>query len=352
MISVALIATLVAAPPARTDTHQRLHEHCLLQAADVTNPWALAHGMCAMGASFMAADGRLAAEVIAADFARPNLTFERYGSDGTPIEPHPALLTKTLVQAGMPLTRTFKTKSGPVTVGQLVKAVERDFVLPAPGADWGSVAWQIDVLSTVHKPGDTWAQADGGVMAIDAVMSAALEALERSNAELGAAMDKGLPQLQKRKQGIYAHPCGGLHFVQAVLSWARHSNVKKAWAARVDRQLSILMYRLDSERGQYDAALQQAPGLALQLLVQMLKFYGHFLETTGRLKREKIWVPSLRQKEAVMRATALLDSTVRQLDERKAFDSMSTLKTSQRQVYLDLIGDSCHAAHGLDEWRR
>jgi hypothetical protein len=42
---------------------------------------------------------------------------------------------------------------------------------------------------------------------------------------------------------------------------------------------------------------------------------------------------------------------VRDLQEVKAFESMATLKTAKPQVYLDLIGDSCHAAHGLDGWQ-
>jgi hypothetical protein len=39
---------------------------------------------------------------------------------------------------------------------------------------------------------------------------------------------------------------------------------------------------------------------------------------------------------------------VRLLEEEKAFERMPEIKKTQKQVYLDLIGDSCHAAHGLE----
>ena len=31
--------------------------------------------------------------------------------------------------------------------------------------------------------------------------------------------------------------------------------------------------------------------------------------------------------------------------------SMDAIKKSQPQIWLDLIGDSCHAAHGFDYWK-
>ncbi len=181
-------------------------------------------------------------------------------------------------------------------------------------------------------------------------MDDALTQLEADDADLQAGLVKGARSVEKRKQGIYAHPCGGLHFVQAVLSWARHPLVRKKWGERVDRQVAILFYRVSSEAPQYERALAQMPQYELQLLTQQVKFYGHFLETTARLKTDLGFVPNDGQLVVINTAKAYLDAATRKLTELKAFETMPELKVNKPQVYLDLIGDSCHASHGLDGW--
>jgi hypothetical protein len=41
---------------------------------------------------------------------------------------------------------------------------------------------------------------------------------------------------------------------------------------------------------------------------------------------------------------------VRGLEAEHAYEQADTLKVKQKQVYLDLVGDSCHAAHGFEAW--
>ncbi len=359
MILKWLIISSVAASatPART----QLHDTCLLQAADPKNAWALAHGVTALGKSYAAADGRKATDVMVSDFLQQNggsatgapYGFARYTADGIPVEPHTNLITKTLVLAKMPLTQSFKTSFGRVTLAQLVDNLKRGFHHEAASEDyWHDVGWTLDALAQTLKPGPgaVFTNGEGQRIDFNEVMNDALSYLERSTADLKAGMAQGLPQVAKRKQGLYAHSCGGLHLVQAVLSWARYPAVKKAWGKRFDDQVAILFYRLESERRQYDEALEKVPTHKLEILVQMVKFYGHFLETTGRLKSELKWKPTPAQQISVNRAKALLDHATRQLDEMRAFDMMSELKTTKKQVYWDLIGDSCHASHGWDYW--
>jgi hypothetical protein len=130
--------------------------------------------------------------------------------------------------------------------------------------------------------------------------------------------------------------------------------VRKRWGPRVDAQIAIHFYRLESERRQYDAAQQQAehtaPQLVLPVLVQKVKFYGHFLETAARFRADLGWKPDPAQAQKIATAKAMLDAAVRELEARKAFEQMDSLKKEQKQVYLDLIGDACHAAHGLSAW--
>ena len=348
----------LAAAPA---PEAQLRSQCLLHAADPTNPWGLAHGICAFGQGYAASDGRRAADVILGDFLQKGTgtgatlpySFARYSKDGTPVEPHTNLHVKTLVLAGVPLSTAFQTKgAGKVTLGDLVKGVQRGFVhVPGNPNYWADVGWTLDLLAAVHTPGPTAVFTNGAGVGIDLnrVMDDALGELERSQADLLAAMDAGQAEVPKRKQGLYAHPCGGLHLVQAVFHWARFPAVRKAWGKRLDRQVAVLGWRLGSERRQYEAALQAAPApYHRRLLVQMVKFYGHFLETYGRLRAEKTWKWSAADTQRVATARALLDDAVRRLQALGAFDNQAELLRVDRQVGLDLVGDSCHAVHGLD----
>lgn len=362
-VVAASLALLLSQAPTRSHAHQALLDQCLVHAADPKNPWALAHGMTAFGATFLANDGRKASEVITRDFLSRNVLpdggpgsgntygFTRYSVDKTPVEPHSNLITKTFVLAKVPMSTALPTAWGKVTVQQLVDSVQRGFRhVPASEEYWRDVPWTLDLFSQTLKPGSTIAT-EAGPVSLDTVMDDALTALEKQQADLADGLAKNLPEVPKRKQGIYAHPCGGLHFIQAVLGWSRFPEVKKKWGPRLDAQIAVLFYRLESERRQYEAALQQAPQFRLQIFTQQVKFYGHFLETTGRLKKETGWKPSRDQQLAVNKAAALLDATVTSLEGIKAFSSMETIRGAQPQVFLDLIGDSCHAANGLNLWK-
>lgn len=350
----------------RTPSHQTLRTQCLLHAADPANPWALAHGITGLGKDFAAADGRRAADVIIADYLRkatdPTQTtysFIQFKPDGTPVEPHSNLHIKTLVLAGFAPTATFKASFGKVTLEQLVDGVKRGF-RHAPKVDeyWRDAGWTLDLLATTLKPGPTAWFVNGAGERVDfnAVMEDALSALERHDGDLLAAMEKNVAQVPKRKQGIYSHHCGGLHFAQAIFHWARFPDVRKKWGSRIDRQVKLLFWRLNSEQPQYDAMLQQVlnlpdPTYKLMVLTQLVKFHGHLLETLGRIQANKVYTFDKQQKLMIEKVKALLDHAVTGLKEAKAFDNMERFKTSQKQLYLDLVGDSCHAAHGLELWR-
>jgi hypothetical protein len=366
--ALVLSLSLAGAPPTKSHAAEVLRTHCLLWAADPTNPWALAHGIKTLGPSFIASDGRKASEVIIHDFLLRNTLpdggagpgapfgFLRYAADGTPIEPHTNLNTKALVaDAKMPLTTKLQASWGPVTLKQLVDSMKAGFRhSPQVPEYWRDVGWTLGVFALTEKPGTTWKTSDGQTVNLDQVFDDALAELELETAEIKAGMDAHLPQVDKKKQGVYAHSCGGLHFVQGVLAWARHPAVRKKWGARVDTQIAIHFYRLESERRQYEAAYQQAltsmPQFKLPVLVQMVKFYGHWLETVAHFRDDFGWKPSAPQVQDINRAKAFLDIAVRALEENKALEQMPQLKATQKQVYLDLIGDSCHAAHGLEAW--
>lgn len=350
---------LSAAPPPAPSAHEVLRAQCRTHAADPRHPWALAHGMDLDGRAFRARDGRPAADAIVAGFLRreapdaggtpARFFFDAFTPEGTPVEPHPALQVKTFVLAGYPLTHAFPTPWGPVTLRDLVASLQRDFRPALASSPDG--AWALDALSHVLKPGASFVNGAGETVRIGAVMDTALGTLEAAQAELTRGMKAGLPEVPKNKQGIYAHPCGGLHFFQAVAGWARFPQVRRAWGARLDAQVDVLVYRLGSETRQYEAALAAAPAYRIPVLVQMVKFHGHFLEALGRYRDETGWRPTPAQARAVEAARAALERATLLLEATGAFRDTETLARTQPQLALDLVGDACHAARGWDLWR-
>ena len=76
-------------------------------------------------------------------------------------------------------------------------------------------------------------------------------------------------QVEKRKQGIFAHTCGGLHFVQAVARWVLTGG-GDAERARLRRQLDLVLFRWDAERRIYARMIAAEPRYRVLLLVQAL----------------------------------------------------------------------------------
>lgn len=324
-----MILSLVALVAFGAVPQAALQRHCARFASDPQDPWALAHGIAAFGPELRASDGRRAQEAIFDALRRSpagELSFAR--------EPHPDLFLKTLLRAGLPLTQTFQSPAGPVTLRELVRSAGRRF---RPDGRWEDAAWTLEVLA--RSPSEH-------AFDVPALMDRALAALEDATAELGRGMDEGRPSVPKDKRGIYAHPCGGLHFVQALLVWARNPDVRTRWGKRLDRQVEILFYRLGSESAQYDAALASMPQYRALVLAQMLKFYGHFLETI-RLLEALRWRFTDRHRAQVASARARLLDTAEALHRLGAIDAARDVAVLDGQTARDVGGDACHAVAGL-----
>ncbi len=358
-----VISVLATTAAGATPTGQELAGRCRAWASDAHHPWALAHGVVLEGRAFRASDGRLASDVVVSDFLRrtpaledapskgADLFFEPFTSDNsTPVEPHPALQVKTLLAAGLPLSQRFTASWGTVTLRELVEDVKRDFRMDQVAS--AESAWMLDVLSLASRPGDTFRDGTGRQVGVNAVMERALATLEAEQAELASGMKAGRHEVPKRGQGIYAHPCGGLHYFQAVAGWARHPTVRAAWKQRLAAQVDVLLYRLDSEMRQYETAWASVPTQRELVLAQMLKFQGHFLETLGRFRDDTGWRPTAVQQETVERARGYLENTLRRMDETGLLAAPASVATRNRQLALDLVGDTCHAAHGEALWSR
>jgi hypothetical protein len=109
-----------------------------------------------------------------------------------------------------------------------------------------------------------------------------------------------------------------------------------------------MFYRLPIELGIYDEAMKAAPKQKVRLLVQRMKFLGHFLETMSKMEAMGLYVPDEKQSQLLEGAAQNLVLTVQALEKSGTFANMETIRTKDEQLFLDVIGDSCHAVRGLE----
>jgi hypothetical protein len=97
-----------------------------------------------------------------------------------------------------------------------------------------------------------------------------------------------------------------------------------------------------------DEAMKQYPEYRLQLVIQRLKFLGHMTESAHKLAAAGLLEPDESQARML---SAILDGvveTVRVLRESGVLTELPALRRQDEQLYLDVIGDSAHALHGLN----
>ncbi len=326
------------------------------EAADPRNAWALAHGLLARGPSFVATDGRLARDVLVADFLEEGPSFPRTRGD-VRVEPHEDLILKSLVEAGVALDEPIGAKGPPLRA--LVEASQGAFT---PSHDEGQTSifpdgndapWSVQAWCQAAASGGatTWTSAAGPASLEDAAGSL-LSLLERETHPVRAAAARGVP-VTKNKQDIFRYTCGGAHLFQGVeaclaAGWPQQEGARSRFATLA----GLYLYRVPSETTMVDQALTQYPQLAILLINQDVKFLGHLLESLGKAQRDGLWTPANGERQLLDQAEARLLQDVVQLQKLGAYEpgTMSQLAGEPQtfQMYLDLVGDAAHALRGLE----
>ena len=82
------------------------------------------------------------------------------------------------------------------------------------------------------------------------------------------------------------------------------------------------------------------------MLVQRLKFVGHFIESSAKLTLLGHHTPNQNQKILLQGAVVELTTIVQTLHQLGVLQQPQKLQ--DRQLYYDLIGDMSHAVHALE----
>ncbi|MEL6188522.1 MAG: hypothetical protein AAFU79_28195 [Myxococcota bacterium] len=313
-------------------------------------PWALAHGLIAFGPDLETDAGRPAVDAIAShlrELEAAGRTVHRLPArtdKGLPVEAHPDAALLSMLSSGVPLDRPLAIdEKRKVTLRQLISDAEWVFSMPTTDRGWHQFAWSA-TLFMKHRGGRGEVLTARGPIPLLEIAEAALGRTEKDQAFLLPALRAGRPQaVQKRRQGIFGHSCGGLHLVQAGVKAAPLLGAKSA--SRLREQLDIVAFRWVAERTLYRDNIRKHPEYAPLLLVQELKIFGHVLETLAFAAE---WAPAViapRDRELYAKVTVDLARTVEQL--KPIYAAHASLRKASAQTYYDLIGDGCHAVRGL-----
>jgi hypothetical protein len=331
-----------------------LEAHVRAHVLRADNAWSTAHALLALGPDAAFPDGASAIDATFARFAvrdGARVTFPR-SRDGQPVEPHTGLVLKTLVELGVGPERTVPVGDGRVPLadvwrGNLAAAwIDGDRTSFTSPRD---TPWTLHALAAWAPPGAAWTPAGHPEQTLDALTEAVVGTLVADTAFLAAARASGA-SFQKRGQGIFAHPCGGAHLLQGAAVAVGFGFGAQATRAAVVEQARLHLWRFPRELAILDAAVARAPAdLRLVLEVQRLKFAGHHLETLHQLAVQGL----LPADDAEVRASleAGLAEVVRAVGTlaggHRAFERLDEIRAARAQTWLDLLGDSAHALHGL-----
>lgn len=338
-----------------------VQECCL----DPEDPWSLAHGIIVYGKELRVESGELAYQRLVED----NCYYNKKGEpaflprtkDGLPIESHPGLFFKTLLEVGVAPSTRFKLKDREISFAELVlgyaRRYRRGMLLSSDGPAFHNHGWLLEVVAGAAEQGDHPELAE----LLVEVRAEALEVLAQNQAYFKAYMsgegdsetyEKASIQKDGRPQPaeIHRYYCEGFHFFQSVQRM--HG---KTLPALLKEQYEIGLYRLNLEsaywartlaqvRRMYSSDASRLQRFEDELLSQRLRLLGHGLETFLRAIQLGV-LDRIEVESALDKAFEELEETVGELHRLQTFDRLGPSQRRRRDLYHEFVGDAAHALH-------
>jgi len=341
---------------------QALLEVVQSETTDPTNPWAIAHGLLALGAEMELANGLSAVDYLFSEYAqevvhdgRTMISFPSSGEteagDLIRIEPHTDLIVKALMEVDVRLDREVLVEGNPHQVGELWfdTVLTSHLNMTDGSSSWegtDDMAWGLQAIASLAPEGMVWTS-DGVQMSLDQMSQFTSHVLTSESAFLINAMQTN-SGFTKEGQGIFAYTCGGAHLLQTAAFLASRGFGGSEAQVKLSQQVDLLFYRFPRELAIYEAAVAAAPTQELIITVQRLKFIGHWIESSYKMAVMGLFTPTVEQQSAMAEAVGLLVETVANLKRLGALDNLGEIRDENEQLYLDIVGDSSHAIRGLD----
>jgi hypothetical protein len=310
------------------------------------DPWAVAHGLRGIGRDFTITGGRRAVDYLLEDVL-VTLPANGRGALGFAgeAEVHPNAFLKTLLEAGVPLDHAFTHEGRRRTLRDVVDGARALFrptlVTSVPNA----LPWSIIAMTRTTTPlRQQWTNACGEPVSLDVVVERALRLLEQASAPVAEAMREGRPETGQAP--VHGFTCGGAHMLYALLTAVHAGYAGKDRRERVQQQVDLMVWRLSADLDlieRFYRAREGRAGVDWYVLNAKLKLLGHGVECLAFATVHDVVGLTPSQREQRQAAVTLVRRMLRDLEAR----DLGEVKALDREVYRQVIGDTCHARHGL-----
>ena len=315
-------------------------------ATSLDDPWMVAHGVRAMGRGFTLEGGRRAVdyllETVLAELPANGKFFLGYPID---VEGHPNMFLKTMLEAAVPLDYAFTHHGRRRTLHEVVdgaRALLRpSLVVSNPNA----LPWSLIALTRTTPVGRRqWTNAWGESVDLDALVETALRLLEQASLPVAEAMRDGRPET--RQAPVHGFTCGGGHMIYALLAAFQGGYTGKDRPRRMQQQVDLLVWRLSADLDLIERHYRARGGGAGDFWYEFdakLKLLGHAEECLAFAELHKVARLTSAQRTQRQAATVTLRRMLVDLDAR----NLGEARSADRELYKQLVGDACHARHGL-----
>jgi hypothetical protein len=342
------VEALLAIEPGQLTRARRILKTIILEHAKAKdNPWLLIHGIRAMGPGFSIDDGSALGYLCSHYLRESSVNGKAYLYMPIDDEGHPnAFLSEAVLDAGVPLSYPFRWNGRRYTMRDVLAGARATFDFDPATFDRDALAWSLVAFAHTTSPRqDRWVNANGKPIVFAEVVEFGMTTLEEATGKLRAAMDQ--PPIPLRDE-IHDFACGGTHLIYGLSTCFRFGYRQRSLAERMKTQYDLLVWRLAADSHLMDSyykevATEYPQNVArIYSLDAQLKFLGHALEVLNHARLFRLFSPTVPQTKAINRAQEALIDVVEAVGQEGIAKHVG-----DRMLANLLLGDACHAYHGL-----
>jgi hypothetical protein len=315
-------------------------------ASSPDDPWAVCHGVRAMGRDFKMKSGQKAVDwLLETHLASVAVNGRTYLAFPLAVEAHPNMFLKTMLEAGVPLDHGFTHQKRARTLGELVDDAHALFRPSVAMGQPNAVPWSIIAFARTTSPiRAAWTNAWGESVDFDAVVDDALRLMEQASAPLAQAMREN--RTESTRAPVHGFTCGGAHLLYALLTAAQTGFAGAPRHERIRVQSDVMLWRLRADTALIERFYKERarePGAYWFELDAKVKLLGHGEECLAFATRRGVVKLSDAQQRQRREAVVGLKRLIAEMEARNVTEA----RDINKELYRQLVGDVCHSRRGL-----
>jgi hypothetical protein len=310
------------------------------------DPWAVCHGVRGMGRDFTLEGGRRAVDwLLETQLETVSVNGQSLLAFPPSIEVHPNMFLKTLLEAGVTLDYRFTLKGSGRVLGEVADAARALFRSDEVTTQANMLPWSIIAFARTTSPlRARWTNAWGKPVDFDLVVESALRLMEEASQPLAQAMREG--RAEATKAPVHGFTCGGTHMLYGLLTAVQAGYVGRDRLERVRQQVDVMLWRLNADLELISSFYKERAsqrGANWYETDAKLKLLGHGQECLALASRRGVVRLTAAQQGHWREAETRLK---RMIEDIEAHNFAET-RDLDRELFRQLVGDACHARHGL-----